>query len=102
MVDGTPVAVARRRERALTQAQGQIAGRLVVDRPRAALDPDYRLFQNVAWLGRTAANRGLRDGEADIVLAHPDRGFLVFEVKSGEIARDGHGRWYAGSRAMRP
>src|SRR6266566_998696 len=82
--------------------QGHLAERLVTDRLRAALTPDYRLFSNVAWIGRTGANRGLRDGEADIVLAHPDRGFLVFEVKSGEIARDGHGRWYAGSRAMRP
>jgi hypothetical protein len=76
----------------VTQAQGPIAERLVADRLRAALTPDYRLFSNVAWLGRTAAHRGLRDGEADIVLAHPDRGFLVFEVKSGEIQRDAHGR----------
>jgi len=26
------------------------------------------------------------------------RGILVFEVKAGEIARDGHGRWWAGHR----
>ena len=82
--------------------QGQAAEQLVVDRLRAALPPDYRLFQNVAWLGRTAPERGLRDGEADIVLAHPDRGFLVFEVKSGEIQRDAHGRWYAGTRELKP
>ena len=72
--------------------QGQGAERLVADRLRAALPPEYRLFENVAWLGRTAPERGLRDGEADIVVAHPDRGFLVFEVKSGEIQRDAHGR----------
>jgi hypothetical protein len=86
----------------VTQAHGQIAERLVADRLRAALTPDYRLFQNVVWLGRTAANRGLRDGEADIVLAHPDRSFLVFEVKSAEIVRDAHGCSYAGRRAPRP
>jgi len=82
--------------------QGQAAERLVADRLRAALPPEYRLFENVAWLGRTAPERGLRDGEADIVLAHPDRGFLVFEVKSGEIQRDAHGRWYAGARELKP
>ncbi len=82
--------------------QGQAAERLVADRLRAALPPEYRLFSNVAWLGRTAPERGLRDGEADIVLAHPDRGFLVFEVKSGEIQRDAHGRWYAGARELKP
>ncbi len=71
--------------------QGQTAERLVADRLRAALKPDYRLFTNVARLGRTAEHRGLRDGEADIVLAHPDKGFLVFEVKSGEVARGRHG-----------
>jgi hypothetical protein len=82
--------------------QGQDAERLVAGRLRAALPPDYRLFTNVAWLGRTAEHRGLRDGEADIVLAHPDRGFLLFEVKSGQIARDTSGRWYAGTHELRP
>jgi hypothetical protein len=47
MVDGTPVAVARRRERALTQAQGQIAERLVADQLCAALPHAYRLSSNV-------------------------------------------------------
>ncbi len=82
--------------------QGQDSERLVAGRLRAALPPDYRLFQNVAWLGRTAPERGLRDGEADIVVAHPDRGFLVIEVKSGEIQRDAHGRWWAGGRELKP
>jgi hypothetical protein len=53
MVDGTsghsgPADGAR-----VTQAQGPIADRLVADRLLAALTPDYRPFQNVAWLGRT-------------------------------------------------
>lgn len=88
------------RERALTK--GQEAEQLVYERFRAALPPDYRIHQNVAWIGRTADNRGLRDGEADIVVAHPDRGFLVFEVKSGPITRDAHGRWYAGTHHLDP
>jgi Nuclease-related domain/AAA domain/UvrD-like helicase C-terminal domain len=82
--------------------KGQIAEQLVHDRLRAALPPDYRLFSNVAWLEKTADHRGLSDGEADLVLAHPDRGFLVFEVKAGEIARDAHGRWWAGQRELKP
>ena len=34
----------------------------------------YRVFANVRWLGRTPRPRPLRDGEADIVIAHPDSG----------------------------
>ena len=37
-----------------------------------------------------------REGEADLVVAHPERGFLVIEVKAGPIARDSQGRWWAG------
>jgi hypothetical protein len=82
--------------------KGDAAEQLVFQRLRSALPPDYRLYPNVAWLGRTADHRGLRDGEADIVLAHPDRGFLVFETKAGEIARDAHGRWWAGKQRLEP
>ena len=34
------------------------------------------------------------------MLAHPERGILVFEVKAGVIARDAHGRWWAGGRQL--
>lgn len=47
--------------------------------------PDtYTVFYSVAWLSR----RGAQDGEADFVIAHPDRGLLVLEVKGGAIAFD--------------
>ena len=81
---------------------GAKAERLVVERVRAALPPEYRLYPNVKWLGRTADHRGLRDGEADLVIAHPERGILVVEVKAGQIARDGYGRWWAGTRELSP
>jgi hypothetical protein len=41
-----------------------------------------------------------REGEADLVVAHPDRGFLAIEVKSGAISRDDLGRWWAGGRQL--
>src|SRR3954469_7284844 len=81
---------------------GEQAEQLVYERLQAALPDDYRLYPNVHWLARTADHRGLRDGEADLVLAHPDRGFLVFEVKAGEIARDSFGRWWAGTQQLEP
>ena len=81
---------------------GAKAERLVVERVRAALPPEYRLYPNVKWIGRTADHRGLRDGEADLVIAHPERGILVIEVKAGQIARDGHGRWWAGTHQLNP
>ena len=52
------------------------------------MTPDNRPFENVPWLGRTAANDDLRDAPADIALANSDRVFLAIEVKSGEISRD--------------
>lgn len=67
---------------------------------RAALPVEYRLYPNVAWLGRTAAYRGLRDGEADLVVAHPVRGFLVIEVKAGRLSRDAGGKWSQNGRPM--
>ncbi len=81
---------------------GEAAERLVFERLRAALPADYRFYPNVAWIGRTADHRGLRDGEADLVIAHPDRGILVVEVKAGQIARDSHGRWWAGPHELNP
>jgi len=81
-------------------ARGAKAERRVFERLRAALPPDYRLYQNVNWIGRTAAHRGLRDGEADLVIAHPDLGFLVIEVKSGTLSRDDQGRWWQGDKIL--
>jgi hypothetical protein len=85
-----------------SERAGRRAERLVFERLRAALPDEYRLYPNVAWLGRTGPNRALRDGEADIVLAHPDKGLLVVEVKAGEISRDAGGRWWAGPALLSP
>jgi hypothetical protein len=54
---------------------------------------DLLAFHHVSWLvpGRTGH---AQQGEADFVLAHPERGLLVLEVKGGTIAFDGaSGEW---------
>jgi hypothetical protein len=74
------------------------AERFIHDQLRAALPADYVLLPNVAWVIRT---HGVdREGEADLVIAHPDKGFLMIEVKAGAIIRDSSGRWWAGGRAL--
>ena len=78
---------------------GERAERIVHDRLRAALPDEYRLFPTVSWLARDRDH--VRDGEADLVVAHPEHGFLVIEVKSGTIRRDGDGTWWAGPRPIR-
>jgi len=48
------------------------AERVVHDRLRTALPAEYRLYPNLPWLTRTADHRGLRHGEAGLVLTDPD------------------------------
>jgi len=77
---------------------GRQAERLVFDRLRAALPDRVVLLPNVRWIAR---DRGHEiEGEADLVVADPDRGLLVFEVKAGEIRRDEFGRWWAGRNRL--
>lgn len=80
---------------------GQAAETIVHQRIRDALPADYRVWPNVHWIARTASHHGLRDGEADLVIAHPERGILVVETKAGEIARDGYDRWFAGKNLLK-
>jgi hypothetical protein len=58
-----------------------------------SLSDDYTVFGWVSWVSRRPGG-GMRDGEADFVIAHPEHGILVLEVKGGEIALDGvRGEW---------
>ncbi len=79
---------------------GEDAERLVEQRLRQALPPEYRLYPNVAWTGPMRDRGPAEDGEADIVIAHPEHGLLVLEVKAGEPSRDGQGRWWIGPIAL--
>lgn len=65
---------------------------------REQLDDDYVVFHSVNWLGKDAEGRPC-DGEADFVIAHPERGILVVEAKSGEIRYErGEQTWWRRSR----
>lgn len=80
----------------------QPAERLVHDRLRRALDPEYRLYPNVRWISHSRAGGPARDGETDLVIAHPDQGLLIVETKGGRIRRDGEGRWFSGHHLLDP
>lgn len=59
------------------------------------LPDDWLVFHGVRWLARDT-RRGARDGETDFVVAAPDHGLLVIEVKGGAIRYDGEaGQWFS-------
>ena len=51
------------------------------------LDAKHVVFYSVPW-HKTERYRHPKDGEADFIVAHPDKGILVLEVKGGEIGYD--------------
>uniref|UniRef100_UPI002FCC33DE nuclease-related domain-containing protein n=1 Tax=Halalkalibacter lacteus TaxID=3090663 RepID=UPI002FCC33DE len=53
-----------------------------------ALKPPWATYRNVAWLKKRPGDEP-QDGEADVVLAHPDLGVMVIEVKGGGVRRIG-------------
>lgn len=66
---------------------------LLFHRLAANLPNDYTVWQGVQW---SLADDGLSDFEADFVVAHPERGALVVEVKGGLIScEDESQRWYS-------
>lgn len=49
---------------------------------------DYTVIHSAAWIHRSRGTHD-RDGEADFVIVHPNRGILILEVKGGrEISFD--------------
>ena len=56
------------------------------------LGDGWVVFYHVAWLGHTATAGAPRDGETDFILAHPDYGILLLEVKGGIISYQGSQR----------
>lgn len=70
----------------------------VYDQLKAQLPDSYRCYYSRPWLGVTAQGEE-KEGEADFVIAHPERGFLVVEVKGGGVRRlEGIERWVSKNR----
>lgn len=64
----------------------------------ATLPDPFHVFYSVKWLVRHRDHA--QDGEADFVVAHPELGVLVIEVKGGSIAFDAKtNAWTSTSRA---
>ncbi len=76
--------------------RGADAERRITSRLRDALPPPFAVYENVRWTASPAPGRPALDGEADVVIAHPEGGLLVMETKSGRPSRDGRGRWFLG------
>lgn len=53
----------------------------------AQLGKGWVVFYSVAWLAPTPGGAP-RDGETDFIVAHPEKGVLLIEVKGGQIRYD--------------
>jgi hypothetical protein len=66
------------------------------------LPPGFVVLHSFPWLRptRDLAGEPLREGEADFVVIHPERGLLVLEVKGGRPELSGR-TWSRGGKEMR-
>jgi hypothetical protein len=78
------------------------ASERAVHRALSQLPDDYLVVHGAGWLGRPGPGRMVRDGEADFVVAHAERGILILEVKGGAIDYEASTHsWTSTSRAGR-
>lgn len=68
----------------------------------AGLPRDYTVYCNRSWLAPPKRRKGApRPAEADFLVAHPDRGVLVLEVKGGAIRHDpATDRWWSNDNLL--
>ncbi len=78
-----------------TQAEQHSEARI-----RDALPEGARLYANVRFVARSRRDKPAHDGEADLVIVHPEYGLLVIETKAGEPGRDSGGSWFIGSHPL--
>lgn len=65
------------------------------------LSDKFIVFHSVSWQVQNLHN-GARDGEVDFVIACPNLGILVLEVKGGKISYDGNAdQWYSNHHAIK-
>lgn len=78
---------------------GEGSERFIYEQLREHLGRSYTVLHSVDWVDR----RGSRcyDGEADFVIAHPEFGVLILEVKGGGISRVGDAWWSTDSAGNR-
>ncbi|MFM2106408.1 MAG: hypothetical protein RL338_1440, partial [Chloroflexota bacterium] len=76
--------------------RGEDAEREVAEKVGRALPDPYRVYPNVRWTGPDRPGAPAVDGEADLVVIHPDHGILVIETKAGDPTRDRTNAWYLG------
>ena len=61
-----------------------------------SLPDDFRVYHRKTWY---SFDGGVREGETDLLLLHPELGMLVLEVKGGRVAFDGRaGTWTSTGR----
>lgn len=61
----------------------------------AQLPDPFVVFYSVAWQVRRPGQEA-QDGEADFIVAHPEYGVMILEVKGGRIRYDAReGQWYS-------
>ena len=60
------------------------AERTLYDHFRDDLDDEYVVFHQVNWQVLDHSRRP-RDGEADFIIAHPERGIIILEVKGSRV-----------------
>ena len=64
----------------------------------SGLTDEFTVYYSRPWMGLNP-DGGEKEGEADFVVAHPDLGFLVIEVKGGRIRRDAEeDEWFSTDR----
>ncbi len=78
---------------------GKAAERKVYEAFSTQAPEEVIIFFSRSWLGRPTPGSPPVEGEADFVVAHPDHGILVIEVKGGRIRYDAmEDRWYSRDR----
>jgi Nuclease-related domain len=68
----------------------------------AELPDDYTVYCNRRWHTSPKKGKPANPAEADFVVAHPDRGILVVEVKGGRIRYEpGTDSWYSNDERLK-
>ncbi|MGD8352591.1 MAG: NERD domain-containing protein [Pseudomonadota bacterium] len=78
---------------------GRAAERKVYEAFHDSAPEEAIIFFSRSWLGRPNPGKPPVEGEADFVVAHPDHGILIIEVKGGRVRYDAaKDSWYSRDR----